>query len=184
METGRHPADFPVFSFAENEMIMARSGFPDRFCPENVTAVGDPGSGQLPDRFRREFPRQTHQIGFFHFVTRMGQPGYKIAVVGKQNKSFAVLVQPACGYQPCSFCAGDQIDRFFCRMTVIQCTNISARFVQHDIKFFGRRCNDPAVIFYLISRQDPHGAAVCGPAVHFNPSRIDQSFCSTAGTDS
>ena len=33
-------------------MIMARPDFPDRFGPEYVAGIGDPRTGQPPDRFR------------------------------------------------------------------------------------------------------------------------------------
>ena len=99
MEKGRHAADLPVFSLAENEMIMARPDFPDRFGPEYVSGIGDPRTGQPPDRFRRKFASETDQIRFFHLVAGMGQPRHKIAVVGKQDQPFAVLVQPSGGNQ-------------------------------------------------------------------------------------
>ncbi len=39
MKKGCHPADFPVFPFAENEMIMARTDFPDGFGPQDVSGI-------------------------------------------------------------------------------------------------------------------------------------------------
>ena len=78
---------------------MARPDFPDRFGPEYVSCIGDPRTGQPPDRFRRKFASETDQIRFFHLVAGMGQPRHKIAVVGKQDQPFAVLVQPSGGNQ-------------------------------------------------------------------------------------
>ena len=146
-------------------MIMSRTDFPDGFGAENISGIGNAGAGQLMDRLRREFAVQTHQIGFFHFVARMRQTGYQISVVGKQNESFAVFVQPSGGNQTDLFRLRDEIDRFFSRMPVVQGADIASRFVQHDADFFGRGLNDPALIFHPVTGHDPHSPALSGPAV-------------------
>ena len=184
VEKGRHPADFPVFSFAENKMIMARTDFPDGFGPQDVSGIGDPGTGQLPDRFGRKLAFEADQIGFFHLVAGMGQPCHEIAVVGKQDQSFAVLVQPSGGNQADLFRLRDEVDRFFGGVPVVQGADVAPRLVQHDVKFFRRRGNGPSPEFHPVAGLDPHGSALGGPAVDFDQSGSDQPFGSAAGTDS
>lgn len=112
----------------------------------------------------------------------MGQPGDKISVIGKQDQSFAVLVQSSGGNQPRLLRLRDQIDRFFGRMTILQRADISAGFVQHDIEFFRRRCDRAAVKTDPISGPDAHSAAIRLDCVDRDPSCRDQGFGSTPGT--
>ena len=184
MEKGRHAADLPVFPFAENEMIMARTDFPDGFGPQDVSGIGDSGTGQLPDRFGRKFAFEADQIGFFHFVAGMGQPRHEIAVVGKQDQSFAVLVQPSGGNQTDLFRLRDEIDRFFGGVAVVQGADVAPGLVQHDVKFFRRRGNRSAAEFHAVAGLDAHCAAFGGDSVDFDQSGSDQPFGSAAGTDS
>lgn len=184
MEKGRHAADLPVFPFAENKMIMTRPDFPDRFGPQDVSGIGDPGAGQLPDRFGGKFAFEADQIGFFHLVTGMGQPRHEIAVVGKQDQSFAVFVQPSGGNQAHLFRLRDEIDRFFGGMPVVQGADVAPGLVQHDVKFFRRRGHGSAPEFHAVAGLDPHGAAFGGHSVDFDQSGRDQRFGSAAGTDS
>lgn len=163
---------------------MARPDFPDRFGTEYVAGIGDPRTGQAPDRFRRKFASEADQIGFFHLVAGMGQPRYEIAVIGKQDQSFAVLVQPSGGNQPDLFRLRNEIDCFPGCMPVIQGADIAPRLVQHDVKFFCRRGDLPAAVFHPVSGPDPHGSALGGLAVDFDQSGVDQRLCSAAGTDS
>ncbi len=165
-------------------MIMARPDFPDRFGPEDVAGIGDPRTGQPPDRFRRKFASETDQISFFHFVAGMGQPCYEIAVIGKQDQPFAVLVQPSGGNQADLFRLRNEIDRFSGSMAVVQGADITPRLVQHDVKFFCRRGNIPAAVFHPVAGLDPHGSALGGLPVDFDQSGADQRLCSAAGTDS
>ena len=184
MEKGRHAADLPVFPFAENEMIMARPDFPDGFGTQDVSGIGNPRSGQLPDCFGRKFSFEADQIGLFHLVAGMGQPRHEIAVVGKQDQSFAVLVQPSGGNQADPFRLRDEIDRFSGGVPVVQGADIASRLVQHNVKFFRRRGNGSAPEFHAVAGLDPHGAALGGDSVDFDQSGSDQPFGSAAGTDS
>ena len=163
---------------------MARSDFPDRFGPEQVAGIGDPRTGQPPDRFRRKFAFEADQIRFFHFVAGMGQPRHKIAVIGKQDQSFAVLVQTSGGNQSDLFRLRNEIDRFFGGVPVVQGADIAPRLVQHDVKFFRRRGNRPAAEFHPVAWLDPHGSPFGGLTVDFDQSGADQRFRSAAGTDS
>ena len=184
MEKSRHAADFPVFPFAENEMIMSRADFPDGFGPQDVSGIGDPGTGQLPDRIGRKFAFEAHQIGFFHFVAGMGQPRHEIAVVGKQDQSFAVLVQPSGGNQTDLFRLRDEIDRFFGGVPVVQGADVAPGLVQHDVEFFRWRSDGSAAEFHAVAGHDPHCAAFGRHTVDFDQSGSDQPFGSAAGTDS
>ena len=163
---------------------MTRTDFPDCFGPEYVAGIGNARTGQVPDRFRRKFASKADQIRFFHFVAGMGQPRHKIAVIGKQDQPFAVLVQTSGGNQPDLFRLRDEIDRFFGCVPVVQGADIASRLVQHDVKFFRRRGNLQAAEFHPVARLDPHGSAFGGPAVDFDQSQADQRFRSAAGTDS
>ena len=163
---------------------MARTDFPDRFGTEQVAGIGNARTGQVPDRFRRKFAFEADQIGFFHLVARMGQPRHEIAVIGKQDQSFAVLVQSSGGNQTDLFRLRNEINRFSGCMPVVQGADITSRLVQHDVKFFGRRGDLPAAVFHPVSGLDPHGSALGGPAVDFDQSGADQRLCSAAGTDS
>ncbi len=165
-------------------MIMASPDFPDRFCPEYVAGIGNAGTGKPPDRFLRKFASEADQIGLFHLVSGMGQPRHEIAVIGKQDQPFAVLVQPSGGYQADLFRLRDEIDRFSGCVPVVQGADIAPRLVQHDVKFFRRRGNRTAAVFHPVAGLDPHGSAFGDPAVDFDQSGADQRLRSAAGTDS
>ena len=184
MEKSRHAADFPVFPFAENEMIMAWPDFPDGFGPQNISGIRDPGTGQLPDRIGRKFAFEADQIGFFHFIAWMGQPRHEIAVVGKQDQSFAVLVQPSGGNQADLFRLRNEIDRLFGGVPVVQGADVAPRLIQHDVKFFRRRSNRSAPEFHAVAGHDPHRAAFGSDSVDFDQSGSDQPFGTAAGADS
>ena len=162
---------------------MARSPGKDRFRPEPVAAVHDPFSGQTPHRVFRKFAGQTDPVGLFHFVPGMRQARHEIPVVGKQDQSFTVLVEPARGNQTHVFRLRDQIHRLAGGMTVGQCADIAPGFVQHDIQFFRCRSDRLPVEFHPVAGPDPHRAAGRGRAVDFDPAGCDQRFRSPAGTD-
>ena len=151
---------------------------------EYVAGIGNTRTGQLPDRFRRKFAAEADQIRFFHFIAGMGQPRHKISVIGKQDQSFAVLVQPSGGNQPDLFRLRNEIDRFPGCVPVVQGADITPRLVQHDVKFFCRRSNRPAAVFHPVAGLDPHGPPFGGLTVDFDQSGTDQRLCSAAGTDS
>lgn len=161
---------------------MARSGLPDGFSPENVAVIRNAGTGQTADRFRREFSVQTDAVGFFHFIPRMRQPGDKISVIGKQNQSFAVLVESSRGNQTGFLRLRDQIDRFSGGMTVFQRADIAAGFIQHDIQLFRGRFDRPVIQTDPVPGPDPHGSPVCRHSVDHNPARRDQGSRSPPGT--
>ena len=184
MKVSRHPADFPVFAFPEDEIIMSGlSGRTDCAGFENVSGVRDSRSGQLSDGFGGEFRGKTDPVGFLHFIPRMSEFRHEIAVIGKQDQPFAVFVQPSGGNQSDLFRLRDQIDCFFCRVTVIQGADVSAGFVQHDVKFLRRRSNGFSPVFHPVSGHDPHGAAVRCPSVDCDLSGNNQRFSPAAGTD-
>lgn len=174
MEIFRHASDFPVFPFAENKFVMPRTCRADGTGAERFAFVADSGGGQNTDRFRCEFSRQTDPVGFFHFIARMREPCHKITVVGKQNQPFAVLVQASGGDQTHGFRLWNQIHCFLGGMTVFQSADISARFVEHDVKFFRRRCNGFAVEPHLVAGTDPHGSAFRRDAVDGDSARRDE----------
>ena len=163
---------------------MTRTDFPDRFGTEYVAGIGNARTGQPPDCFRRKFAFEADQIRFFHFVAGMGQPRHEIAVIGKQDQSFAVLVQASGGNQSDLFRLRNEIDRFSGGVPVVQGADIAPRLVQHNVKFFRRRGNFPAAVFHPVAGLDPHGSALGGPAVDFDQSGADQRFRAAAGTDS
>ena len=163
---------------------MTRTDFPDRFGAEYVAGIGDPRSGQPPDRFRRKLAPEADQIGLFHLIAGMGQPRHKIAVVGKQDQPFAVLVQPPGGNQPDLFRLRNEIDRFSGGVPVVQGADVAPRLIQHDVKFLRRPGNFPAAEFNPVAGLDPHGSAFGGLSVDFDQSGTDQRLRSTAGTDS
>lgn len=183
MKMFRHAPDFPVLSFTENKFVMTRTGRADGTGAESFASVADSGRGQNMDRFRGEFPRQTDPVGFFHFVARVRETCHKIAVVGKQNQPFAVLVQASGGDQTHGFCLRNQIHRFFCGMAVFQSADISARFIEHDIQFFGWRGNGSAVEQNFVAGADPHGAAFRRDAVDRDSAGSDEFLCAAPGTD-
>ena len=113
----------------------------------------------------------------------MREPGHQIAVIGKKNQTFTVLVQPSGGNQPGMFCLRNQINRFFHGMTILQRADVTAGLVQQDIKLFRRRGDHFAVEFHCIARHDPQSAAVRGPAVDFDGAIGNQFFRTAPGTD-
>ena len=183
MKICRHPPDLPVFSFAEDEVVTAWLDRPDRAGPEDITIVRYSAFRKQADRFRSEFARKTDPVGFFHFVTGMRQPGDEIAVVGKQDQSFAVLVQPAGGNQTGGFCLRDEVDRFFGCVPVFQRADVTARLVQHDIELFRLRNDQLSVEFHPVARPDPFASAFRGPAVDGDLTRGDQFFRTPPGAD-
>ena len=177
MKVSRHAADFAVFAFAEDEVVMSRTpGWADGSGFEDVSGVRDSRSGQLPDGVGGEFRREADTIGLFHFIPRMGEFRHEIAVVGKEDKSFAVLVETSGGDQPGLFRLRDQIDRFAGCMTVFERADIAARLVEHDIQFFSWGGDDSALIFHSVAGHDPHGAAIGRDAVDGNRSGGDHCF--------
>ena len=179
-----HPADFPVFPLGKDEIIVSRSGRTDFPGAQPVAFGRHSRSGQLPDRFFRQFAGEGNAIGFFHLVTGMRQTGHEIAVVGKEDQPFTVLVQPSGGNQPRFPCLRNEIDRFLFGMTVLQRADVAARLVQHDVKFLPGRCDGPAVEFHPVAGPDPHGTAFGGQTVDFDPPGDNQRFGAAAGTDS
>ena len=185
MKISRHPADFPVFSFAENEVVMSGlSGGTDRTGFEDVAGVRDARTGQLADGFGGEFRGEADPVGLFHFIPGMGEFRYEIAVVGKQDQPFAVLVQASGGNQPDLFRLRDEIDRFFGGVPVVQGADVAPRLIQHDVKFFRRRSNRSAPEFHAVAGHDPHRAAFGSDSVDFDQSGSDQPFGTAAGADS
>ena len=184
MKISRHPADFAVFAFSEDEVVMSGApGGADRTCFEDVAGVRNARSGQLADRFGGEFRGEADPVGLFHFIPRVGEFRHEIAVVGKQDQTFAVLIEATGGNQPGMFRLGNEVDRFPGGMAVFERADITARLVEHDIQFFGRRGYDPSLIFHTVTGHDPHGAAVCGYAVDGNRPGGDHSLGPAAGTD-
>ena len=113
MKVSRHPADLPVFAFAENEVVMSGTpGGADRTGFEDVAGVRNARPGQLPDGFGGEFRGEADPVGLFHFIPRVGEFRHEIAVVGKQDQTFAVLVEATRGDQPGMFRLGDEVDCF------------------------------------------------------------------------
>ena len=177
MKVSRHAADFAVFAFAEDEVVMSGlSGGTDRTGFEDVAGVRDARTGQLADGFGGEFRGEADPVGLFHFIPGMGEFRYEIAVVGKQDQPFAVLVEPSGGDQPGMFRLRDEVDGFAGGMAVFERADITAGLVEHDIQFFIRRGDDSALIFHAVAGHDPHGAAVGRDAVDGNRSRGDHSF--------
>ena len=82
---------------------MARPDFPDRFGTEYVAGIGDPRTGQPPDRFLRKFASEADQIRFFHMMRRRKDPVRKRAVVRDKHESRCVLIQPSGGEKPGAF---------------------------------------------------------------------------------
>lgn len=184
MKVSRHAADFAVFAFAEDEVVMSGlSGGPDRTGFEDVSGVRDARPGQQPDGFGGEFRGEADPVGFFHFIPRVGEFRHEIAVVGKQDQAFAVLVETSGGDQPGMFRLGDEVDRFAGGMAVFERADITAGFVEHDIEFFGRRGDDFALVFHAVAGHDPHGAAFGRNAVDGNRARGNDGFGPAAGTD-
>ena len=165
MEIGRHPPDLPVLPFAEDEVVTAGLDRPDGAGPEDITVVRHPAFSELADRFRGELAGEADPVGFLHFITGMRQPGDEIAVVGKQDQPFAVLVQPPGGNQPGEFRLRDEVDRFFGRVPVFQRADITPGLVQHDVVFFRPGFDRFSVEFHKVARHDPLAAAFRGPAV-------------------
>ena len=184
MEISSHPSDFPVFAFAEDEVVMSGSpGWADGTCFEDVSGVRNARPGQLPDGFGGEFRGEADPVSLFHFIARVGEFRHEIAVVGKQDQTFAVLVEATGGDQPGMFRLGNEVDRFPGGMAVFEGADITARLVEHDIKFFSRGSDDSALIFHTVARHDPHGAAFGGYAVDGNHPGGDHSFGPATGTD-
>ena len=184
MKISRHTADFAVFAFAEDEVVMSGlSGGTDGTGFEDVAGVRDARPGQLPDGFGGEFRGEADPVGLLHFIPRVGEFCHEIAVIGKQDQAFAVLVETSGGDQPGMFRLGYEVDRFAGGMAVFERADITAGFVEHDIEFFGRRGNDFALIFHAVAGHDPHGAAVGRNAVDGNRARRNDGFGPAAGTD-
>ena len=184
MKVSRHPADLAVFAFAEDKVVMPGApGGSDGTGFENVSGIRNARSGQLPDGVGGEFRGEADPVSLFHFIARVGEFRHEIAVVGKEDKSFAVLVETSGGDQPGMFRLGDEVDRFAGGMAVFERADITAGLVEHDIEFFGRRGDDFALIFHAVAGHDPHGSAVRGYAVDGNRSGGDHSFGPAAGTD-
>ena len=183
MKIRGHPADLPVFPLGKNEIIVSRPDRTDRPCAQPVAFGRNARSGQQPDRFVRQLAGKGHTIGFFHLVAGMRQPGHEIAVVGKEDQSFAVLVQPSRGNQPRFPCLRNEIDRFLFGMAVLKRADIAAGFVEYDVEFAPRRDHGPAVEFDPVAGKDPHGAASGGLSVDFDPAADDQCLRAAAGTD-
>ncbi len=114
----------------------------------------------------------------------MSQPRHEIAVVGKQDQSLAVLVQPSGGNQADLFRLRNEIDRFFGGVPVVQGADVAAGLVQHDVEFFRRRGNGSAAEFHAVAGLDAHRAAFGSDSVDFDQSGSDQPFGSAAGADS
>lgn len=184
MEISRHPADLPVFAFAEDEVIMTGTpGGADGMGFEDVARIGNARPGQLPDGFGGECRGEADPVGLLHFIPRMGKFRHEIAVVGKQDQALAVLVEPPGGNQPGMFRLGDEVDRFAGGMAVFERADIAAGLVEHDIEFFGRRGDDFSLIFHAVAGHDPHGSAFGRDAVDGNRPRSNDGFCPAAGTD-
>lgn len=184
MKKSRHAADFAVFAFAENKVVMSGlSGGADGTGFENVARIRNARTGQLPDCFGGKFRGKADPVGLFHFIPRVGEFCHEIAVVGKQDQAFAVLVESSGGDQPGMFRLGDEVDRFPGSMTVFECADISTRLVEHDIQFFGGRGDDFSLVFHAVAGHDPHGAAFGRNAVDGNRPRSNDGFGPAAGTD-
>ena len=162
---------------------MSGSGRTDRPCAQPVAFGRHARSGQLPDRLGRQFAGKGDAVGLFHLVAGMRQAGYEIAVIGKEDQSFAVLVQPSGGNQPRFPCLGDEIDRFLFGMAVLERADIAAGLVQHDVELSAERGHGPAVEFHAVAGKDPHRAAFGPLSVDFDPAGNDQRFRAAAGTD-
>ena len=108
---------------------------------------------------------------------------HEIPVVGKQDQSLAVLVQPSGGDQPHVFRLRDQIHCLAHGVAVFQRADITPRFVQHDIQFFRSRRDRLPVECHPVARSDPHGSAVRRGSVDQDPAADDQCFRSPTGTD-
>ena len=184
MKVSRHPADFAVFAFSEDEVVMPRaSGGADRTGSKNIARIRNARSGQLPDGVGGEFRGEADAVGLFHLIARVGEFRHEIAVVGKQDQTFAVLVEATGGDQPGMFCLGDEVNGFPGCMAVFERTDITARLVEHDVEFFSRGSDDFSLIFYTVAGHDPHGTAVGRYAVDGNRPGGDHSLGPAAGTD-
>ena len=184
MKIRGHSADFPVFPLGKNKIVMSRTGLADRFGAQTVAFGRHAGSGQLPHCRRGQFAGKCDPVSLFHFISRMSQTGHEIAVVGKEDQSFAVLVQSSGGNQPGLPGLRNEVDRFPGGMAVLQRADVASGFVQHDIQFFPRRSDGPAVEFHPVAGLDPHGAAFRRNAVDLDPAGGDQRFCTASGADS
>lgn len=184
MKISRHPADFAVFAFSEDEVVMSGTpGWADGTGFEDVARIRNAGPGQLPEGIGGECRGKADPVGLFHFIPGMGKFRHEIAVVGKQDQALAVLVEPSCGDQPGMFRLGDEVDRFAGGMAVFERADIAAGFVEHDIEFFGGRGDDFSLIFHAVAGHDPHGSASGRNAVDGNRSRSNDGFGPAAGTD-
>jgi len=183
MKVSRHPADFPVFPLAKDEIVMSgASGGPDRTGFEDIAGVRNARSGQLADSFGGEFRGKADPVSLFHFIPRVGEFRHEITVVGKQDQTFAVLVEPSGGDQPGMFRLRDEVDGFPGGMAVFERADITARLVQHDVEFFRGRGDRLAPVFHAVAGHDPHGAAFRSFAVDCDLSGEDQRLSPATGT--
>ena len=136
-------------------------------------AIGDSGADAGEFRFR-EFPGDPHKIGFTDFVPWMGESGDVIPVVGEEDHSFALLVEPPGREEPDRRIEPDKVDGFSRRVRVCIRADIAARLVEHDVVKAAGRFDRAAVERDGVGGQDAESGLADGPAVHGDASGFDE----------
>jgi len=115
-----HSANLPFPALAENQSqlgnVVPRSSLKD-FVGAQQLAFTSHSLEQAYDLSVLQFPLDLYQIGLAYLVTGVGQPQAKSAVVGEQQQSLGVLVEPPDREQPRQR-VRQQIDRPFPAMRV------------------------------------------------------------------
>ena len=179
LELREHAANLAVLAFAQRDpQPGAGPLLLDRFdAPRLDLAVAEVNPlEQLLQIVARWLAGDLHEIGLSDAETRMHEPIGQIAVVGEQQQSFAVLVEPAHGVDPLGD-LGHQVDGARPAGGVAVGAQVAARFVDEPIDAFFRRIGWPSTVTVWSGPTRVPSLRTTTPSTAMRRARISSSQC-------
>jgi quercetin dioxygenase-like cupin family protein len=137
-----HAMDLPVASLGEGDLVprigrvfnqLDSRGRGAHLADASLVLLVDGDAGaQAPKGFLRGLPADLHQVRFGHVERCMREPLGEVAVVGQQQQSLGVVVEPS-DREHARADAGNQVHDGGTSFGVGNRADVAARLVQHEI---------------------------------------------------